>query len=308
MHGGNSDKTVKCTVTGCSSEFSCRGNLNRHIRISHVNVYHQLIASSSVHPRARTISAITEMYSISTNNNKSTNPTLPIASMLDSSVQDQDHCDDSRLQIATEATITRTFRCSHKDCMAELTSHETRIRHEQEVHGNKKHQCNIDGCSQKFARKEQLRSHAKCFHGVVVSSATEVWSTDNHPQSYFYGPRRKCLKMLQTTVEIQNHLCTTTQSQEVVSGSIPLQTVSNTLMEHCTFENINEHSDDDEEETTVTDYEKGVICTEMPSFLTQTMVLASISQVSNMFSNDIIPSPDEMPKNSPRARETTSLK
>ena len=260
----NCEKTFKCPEEHCSNKYTCNGNLNRHIRSSHPQLYDLMIKSNTVHPRARTTCALSEASSVNTISHASM--ALP----------------------TTEVTVARTFQCFHADCKAELSTYEGWSRHQTEIHGKKHHLCNIDGCTLTFARKEQLRSHVNRFHGVNVSSAHEVWSTEQHAQSYLYGPRRKSLKLLSNSIESN---CNTTkqpgaQSQSQQVDFIPLKDSYN-LWSQQDLTNDKEH--DRFHYQASTDAQNKFIASDIPPLSTQNMTLATLSQVSNMFSNDVIP-------------------
>jgi len=249
-------KLFKCNAEGCSSEYTCKGNLNRHIRSSHPEVYDAMITSKSVHPRARTINLLTQASSTSSINH------------------------NSAILHTSTVTVSRMFRCDHDHCKAEMSTYEGWSRHQSEIHGKKQNQCNIDGCTLMFARKEQLRSHMNRFHGVTVSPVEEVWSSELHKDSHLYGPRRESLKLLKNADEshsdIRNKTCTQLQSQQAdlfqLKDTLPIWSQPD-LNDHVSF--------------TLAPCE--VVSQDNSMLLTQNVELASTSQVSNMYSaNEVV--------------------
>ena len=180
------EKPFRCEAEHCALAYTCKGNLHRHIRSSHPQLYDVMITSKFVHPRAKTKKALSEASSASSMN------------------------DSTTTMLASELTFTRIFRCHHQNCKAELSTYEGLSRHQSDIHGKKANKCGIDGCNLTFARKEQLRSHMNRFHDITVEPAKDVWSSELHSQSYLYGPRRKSLKLLSVSDESNSNRNTQT--------------------------------------------------------------------------------------------------
>jgi len=255
----NNAEVLMCPEVTCSKQYPSRGNLNRHIRSSHPQLYDNMIRDKTVHPRATITNVLSEASSVNTINHGNTTP---------------------------EATVSRTFRCSHEDCQAELSSYEGWIRHRTEIHGKKQHRCNMEDCTLTFARKEQLRSHVNRFHGVIVAPLEEVWSSEMHMQSYLYGPRRKSLK-LQSYSDESNHsyskqACTQIPSQ--LCGLTPLQqSITRDSQQHATTidEQLQIHVD------SCNKIHGEVFSSDNHTLSTQNVQLESLSQISLLYSDNV---------------------